>query len=120
MEPTHYIVYLEARQLLTEARLAAAQILVEVASDSVAALIRKSGGDPAAVDEAHWHRFSEKAAEEAVLDYARAEIPVTSHDCYGYRIDRVSNPQLITSRVAPNATTEGCRLWLLKKHEFRQ
>jgi hypothetical protein len=120
MEGIHYLIYLEARQLYTEARLSAAEILVEVSTDAVTALIRKSGEEPAAIDDARRGRFAEKLAQDAVLDYARTEIPVTSNDCYDFRVNLVSNPQLITSRVPSSATSDGCRLWLLKKHEFPQ
>ena len=120
MNTTYYLVYIEARQLFTEARLSAAEILVEVEREPVRLLVEKAGEDPASLDEARHQRFSSKAAEDAVLDYARTEIPVTSHDCYDYHVDPVSNPHLITSRVAPTASAAGCRLWLLKKHEFPQ
>jgi len=113
-----YLAYIEARQLFTERRLAAAEVLVEVPPDPVTALITKSGEDPTSIDEARQRRYSDEVAQEAVLEYARTEIPVTSTDCYDFRIDPVSNPQLITSRVAPTSVAAGCKLWLLKKHEF--
>jgi hypothetical protein len=115
MNTTHYLVYIEARQLLTEARLSAAEILVEVSPEPVKSLIEKAGEDAASLDEARQRRFSSKVAEDAVLDFARTEIPVTSQDCYYYKVDPVSNPHLITSRVTPTASAGGCRLWLLKK-----
>jgi hypothetical protein len=120
METTYHLVYLEARQLFTETRLSAAEILVEVSSEPVTALIQKAGEDASSMDDARLSRFSQEAARTAALDYARQEMPVTSSDCYDFKIDRVSNPQLITSRVAPSAVTEACRVWLLKKHEFPQ
>jgi hypothetical protein len=118
MNTVCYLVYIEARTLFSDTRLAAAQILVEVRPEAVTALMEKSGEKPTSSNEIHEHRFSSAVAERAMLNYAHTEFPISSHDSYTYHIDGVSNPQLITSRVAPTAETDGCRLWLLKKHEF--
>ena len=117
----YFLAYIEARQLFTEARLCAAEILVEVGADAInaraAEVLERLGTFQL---ESPQTRFFEALAEEAVLDYARTEIPVTSRDCYDYHVDPVSNPRLITSRVAPTTSGGGCRLWLLKKYEFPQ
>jgi hypothetical protein len=117
----YFLVYIKARQLFTEARVCAAEILVEVAADAINAhaeeVLKRLGTFRL---ESPQSRFFEAVVEEAVLEYARTEMPVTSRECYDYHIDPVSNPELITSRVSPTAVIGGCRLWLLQKHEFPQ
>jgi len=114
----YYLIYLEAQNLYSQARLGAAEILVEVTPDAVQPLIQKSGESSEAIDEVCFSRLSSATAERAVLDWAHYHFPIRSQDSYTYKIDPVSNPQLITSRVAPTAESSGCRLWVLKTHEF--
>ena len=118
MNTIYYLIYLEAQNLYSRARLGAAQILVEVTPEAVQPLIEKSGESPNTINEIRFTRLSSATAERAILDWAHYHFPIRSQDSYTYKIDAVSNPDLITSRVAPTTESNGCRLWVLKTHEF--
>ena len=114
MNTIYYLVNLEAQHLYSQARLGAAQILVKVTPVAVQPLIEKSGESSEAIDDARFRA----TAERAVLDWAHNHFPIGSQGSYTWNIDAVSNPQLVTSRVAPTTESNCCRLWVLKTHEF--
>src|SRR5882724_8013522 len=115
MNTIYYLVNLEAQHLYSQARLGAAQILVEVTPDAVQPVIEKSGESSEAADDVRFRA----TAERAVLDWAHNHFPIGSQGSYKWNIDAVSNPQLVTSPVCtPSTESNGCRLWVLKTHAF--
>lgn len=118
MNTVYYLICLEAQTLYSEKRLGAAEVFVEVMPEAVQPLIDKSGEGLNSIDQARFSGLSSDTAERAVLDWAHYHFPISTQDSYTWKIDPVSNPQLITSRVAPTAETNGCRLWVLKMHDF--
>jgi hypothetical protein len=119
MNTLYYLFYIEARQIFSETRLAATQLVIEVPPAPVKKLVERFGQDPSTLDTRHWRRFSSRVAAHTALHYARSKLPFVARECYDYRIQRVSKWREVTARVTPSANKDGCRIWLVTKQELQ-
>jgi len=120
MNTLYYLFDIEARQIFSDRRLAATQLVIEVPPAPVKKRVERFGQDPSTLDTRRWRRFSSRVAAHTALDYARSKLPFVARECYDYRIKRISKLREITTRVTPSANKDGCRIWLVTKQELLQ